>query len=359
MDTSPFRYQGPLAPDDLHGREALLDDLRRRITGRRVTALLGPRRYGKTSVLDRLAHDLTEVATVMVDLYGVQSLADVAVRFDDALASAPGPLRRETPGIAAKIGIDLGVVRAEFARPRREQPDPSARFAQLLDLFLATAATTPALLILDEFSDIGNVPGAAAQMRTKFQRRYHEFGLLFAGSRVSTMRELFADQEQPFYGQADLVGIEPLAATTVHDIVADGFASSGRSAGAVPSRIHALTGGHPQRTMLLADAAWHHTPEGGDADDDWGQALTSVREALDGTLRVIYDDLVSGERRVLRLRAHHQPLHGAGAQLLGLTAGTADNARRQLVARGHLHDHDDTLVDPLFADWFRHALPLP
>ena len=87
-DPSPFPYQGPLAPHQVAGRDELIDDLVRRITARRVTALLGPRRYGKTSLLLRVSAELQEVSTVWVDLYEVTSMADVAVRFDNALSAA-------------------------------------------------------------------------------------------------------------------------------------------------------------------------------------------------------------------------------------------------------------------------------
>ena len=54
MET-PFPHYGPLRPEQVHGRDELVSDLVERVTMRRVTALLGPRRYGKTSVLGKVA----------------------------------------------------------------------------------------------------------------------------------------------------------------------------------------------------------------------------------------------------------------------------------------------------------------
>ena len=51
-----------------------------RVTARRVTALLGPRRYGKTSVLREVAARGSELSTVWVDLFEVVSIADAAIR---------------------------------------------------------------------------------------------------------------------------------------------------------------------------------------------------------------------------------------------------------------------------------------
>jgi uncharacterized protein len=357
MDVSPFEFQGPVPPAQLRGRDDLIADLTGRVTEKRVTALLGPRRFGKTSVLKRLAADLTETATVYVDLYGVQTMADVAARLDRALSRSPGPFSGRAESIAATVGIDLGLVHAEFAKPRRDQPDPTARLTQLLDVFMDTAARVPALLVIDEFSDIGRVTNAAALLRTQFQHHYREFGLLFAGSHMSTMRQMFTDREQPFYGQAEIVTIGALDGPAAQEIIRAGFEATGRDAGSVATHIHHLVAGHPQRTMLLADTAWRHTPDRGSADDHWPEALAAARTQLDGFMPAIHDELTASEQRLLRLLAHGQPPYGAKAEQLGLAPGSATNARKRLVERGHLHD-DDTLVDPLFADWFRRTLPL-
>lgn len=357
MDLSPFELQGPVPPERLRGRDDLLDDLTRRVTERRVTALLGPRRFGKTSVIKRLAADLTETSTVYVDLYGVQTMADVAVRFDRAMARAEGPFEPTATAIAASFGINLGLVHVEFAKPRRDQPDAATRVTQLLDVLVDAATRIPALLVIDEFSDIGRVENAAALLRTQLQHHYRDVGLLFAGSHLSTMRQMFTDREQPFYGQAEIIRIGPLDGTAVHAIVGEGFEATGRDAGRVPAQIHHLASGHPQRSMFLADAVWRQTPPRGLADDHWVTALTAARAQLDGFLPAIHDELTVSEQRLLRLLAHGQPLYGAKAEQLGLTPGSASNARKQLTRRGHVSD-DGSLVDPLFADWFRRTLPL-
>ena len=61
MDRSPFPYHGPLRADQVAGRESLVLDVAQRIADRHPTALVGPRRYGKTSLLKRVAADLQAV----------------------------------------------------------------------------------------------------------------------------------------------------------------------------------------------------------------------------------------------------------------------------------------------------------
>lgn len=362
MNPSPFPHQGPLSPAEVRGRDDLLADLTGRVTRRAVTALVGPRRYGKTSVLRRLAADLTEVTTVWVDLYGVASAADLAVAFDTALDSAGAPVRATAGRLALTAQIDLGAVKATLSRPARSRPDPDVLFPTLLDLVVATALTTPTMLVLDEFSAITTVPAAAAKLRTALQHHYRDIAIVFAGSAPSVMRTLFTDREEPFYGQADLVDIGPLDRTAVHGIVTDGFISTGRDPERGAALVHDLAGGHPQRTMQLADALWHHTPDGGSVTDEvWADALTELRQRIADPMSRIFDGHPASARKTLRIVAHDESPHGAAGQMLALSKNAATKARKALLDNGDLiRDTDNRLVvtDPMLADWIRTTLPI-
>ena len=361
MDVSPFPYQGPLEPSQVQGRSALVGDLIERITSRRVTALLGPRRYGKTSLLRRVAADLTEVTTVWVDLYEVTSMADVAVRFDDALGSTTGRFAAAARSLAAGVSINLGLVKVELVGPLRNRPDPALTFHGLLDVLVGTATREPTLLVIDEFSSIGRVRGASGALRTALQHHYQELGIVFAGSHPSMMRTLFTARPEPFYGQADLVEIGPLPAAAVEEIVASGFASTGRHAGHVAGRISTFAAGHPQRTMQLADACWRHTATGATADTEtWSAALAEVRRTTAEGMERLYSGFERGERDVLRAVARSGSVYGSEADLLDLSAGTATHGRQTLLDTGDLAQSESGLivVDPFFADWLRQRFPI-
>ncbi|MEX2659383.1 MAG: hypothetical protein WD232_06780 [Acidimicrobiales bacterium] len=363
MEISPFPYQGPLEPDEVRGRDALVEELVQRVTEHRVTALLGPRRYGKTSVLRRVGAELEEggANVVWVDLYEVTSLGDVAVRLDAALAGATGAFAAHAGTIAAGAEVNLGVLRIELRRPPRERPDPLAALHGLLDVLVRAAEATATTVLFDEFSSIGRIEGAAGLLRTYLQHHYRTIGVVFAGSEPSMMRTLFTGEAQPFYGQADLVEIGPLDSADVVALVGEGFEATGRSAGPVGTRVAAFAGGHPQRTMQLADAAWRRTPAGATATiDTWDAALGDVRAATASGLERLYSGFVAGEKAVLRLVASGTGLFGGTADVLGVPVGTAQHARDRLVERGDLAGSGAavTIVDPVFADWINHRFPL-
>lgn len=136
----------------------------------------------------------------------------------------------------------------------------------------------PTLLVLDEFSSINRVEGAAGALRTALRHHYTDLGIVFAGSLPSVMRQLFTDRPQPFYAQADLVEIEPLDLAAVTEITVEGFTSTRRDSGILPGVLFDFADGHPHRTMQIADACWRHTAAGGTVTDrEWAAGLGDVR----------------------------------------------------------------------------------
>lgn len=359
LDESPFPHQGPLAPADVHGRDALVADLVERVTQRRVTALLGPRRYGKTSVLGKVGAIVEEggASAIHVDLYETRSAADLAVRLDQALDATRGRVRRQLSTLAASSSINLGLFRVEFARPPAQRPDPDASLHLLLDVLVAAAASTPTVLIVDEFVGINGVPGAAGLLRTKLQHHVGEIGVLFAGSQPSAMTAMFSDQAAPFYAQADIVEIPSFSRSDLDAIVTDGFERTGRSAGRLAGLLHHLTAGHPYRSMQVADAAWRRTERGEPGDLRWAEALEAVRAGTAPGHETLFSTYSGPEQVVLRAVAGGRPLFGGTLELFNVSSGAVAAARDRLIAGGTI-GRDLQIVDPLMADWIRRTLPL-
>lgn len=357
---SPFVYQAPLAPPNVSGRSDLLAELGDRVTSNRVTALIGPRRFGKTSVMKRLAQDLSAdgYEVIWVDLYGVASLGDMAVRFDRGLNEITTSWRSTLSRFAASKELTIGGVAVGLRSSHK--PDPATTFETVLDILTNAAEKHKVVLMIDEFSGIANVERAAAILRTSLQHHYDNIGLLFAGSEPSVMKTLFSDRAAPFYGQADLVKIQPLTQQAILEIVESGFAATNRNAGAGAEQIWRFAQGHPQRSMQLADALWRRVPEGETATNEtWGQTLEAVRSAESMSFERMYGSLSAAQQKLLRLVAHGDSIYGRSAEVMNLANSSASDAIRTLTDTGHLEKTESThrLVDPTFADWLKHRFP--
>lgn len=357
MEMSPFPHHGPLEPGQEGEQRELVDDLVQRVTERRVTALLGPRRHGKTtalrSVVDRLGDS---VVAVWLDLYALASWADLAGRLDRALVAIGGVGSPKVTELAARVNLPLGMLSIELRKPALQRPDPLLIVQAQLDIIVRAAQQQPLVLVIDEFSGIVGVDGAAAQLRTSLQHHFQEIGLLFAGSEPSTMQMLFSDRAEPFYAQADLVEAPPFDLAAVERLVRRGFESTGRSAGSIAPAIAAVTAGHPHRVMELADAVWRRVPVGATAsDDDVTYAVDSVLQAAAAGLERLFSSFATSEQLVLRVVAQNEAIFGSYADSLGLSSGGAQHARAALIDRGHLRRVDGkvAIVDPVLAEWIR------
>lgn len=363
MEPSPFPYHGPLDAEHVHGREELVIDLCQRITDRRVTALLGPRRFGKTSVLKRVAADLGQVGpqAVWIDLYELNSMSDLAGAIDRGLSDVTGPLRKVLDSVASGVSLNLGGVAIEFSKGKRHRPEPVTMLRRLLDVLVKSAQRQDLFVVFDEFSGVAGVDGAAGVLRTELQHHYKDMGIVFAGSQPSTMRALFSDQDQPFFAQADLIEIGPLPDSELTDIVHAGFESTDRDAGPTTSKIIALAHGHPQRAMQLADAVWRETEPGATAGErSWELALEQVRASVDLGSERMYSLLSGGQKKALRAIAASGSIYGAAAAILDLSPGTAKAATDTLIGNGFVERRNQRLmiVDPMLHDWIRRRFAL-
>lgn len=253
--------------------------------------------------------------------------------------------------MAAGLEVNLGVVKVSLSRPDRRHPD--ATTDRLLDVLVAHSQRQPTVLLFDEFSSIVRLDGAAGLLRTRLQHHYQRIGLMFAGSEPSTMRMLFTGADEPFYAQADLVEIPPLSLAAFVDIVDNGF--DGAAPPSLASRIHAFTGGHPQRSMQLADAAWMAVEDGTDPDSVWEVAIERCRTTTASGHETRFSGLTPADQAVMRLAAAGGVLFGRDAEVLSLSRSSAQLARGRLIDRGQIMERADRLVvvDPLYADWIR------
>src|SRR5450759_1524990 len=100
-DLNLFRFSGPLAPEEMIDRDPEAEDLLALTDGGHSFRLVGPRRYGKTTLLRRVLESAERegMATVLVDLQDVLSIAEIVVRIERGYERLKGPIRRHVESL--------------------------------------------------------------------------------------------------------------------------------------------------------------------------------------------------------------------------------------------------------------------
>lgn len=363
-DNNPFRFSGPLPPEDMIDRDPEADDLLSLAHGGHSFRLVGPRRYGKTTLLRRIleAAEQEGMATVLVDLQDVLSIAEIVVRIERGYDRLKGPIRRHVENFFRtwNIGVALGGGGFTAALQRNPNVDAESVLLRLLELpaALFEREGTTSLVVFDEIQDVLAVPGADGKIRSVIQHQTEAATYGFAGSAPGVMQQLFADPKRPLLDQAVPKNLAPLPLDDVAAYVTDRFGRSGREIGAALSPLLEFTRGHPQRSMMLAHYLWQRTLRGATADEGtWVAALDQAAADSAPLMRAIWRALTVNERRVARaLAVVSTPLYSEEtAAAVGIRRSSIRAALESLVANADVITEDgrSRLTDPMFERWLQ------
>jgi hypothetical protein len=123
-DLNPFRFSGPLAPEDMIDRDPEADDLVALAQGGQPFRLVGPRRYGKTTLLRRVLEAAAQqrMATVLIDVQDVLSIAEIVVRLERGYRRLEGPIRRRVDDLFRSWNIGLSLSGGGFTATLQRNP---------------------------------------------------------------------------------------------------------------------------------------------------------------------------------------------------------------------------------------------
>jgi hypothetical protein len=363
-DINPFVYSRPIAPDEIIDRDDETQTLLKNAVGGHFVRLYAPRKYGKTSLLKRALADGERqegLVPVLVDLYGIVSMADVAVRFERAYSrQLKGAIRGRVENFLQRtgLGLSLGAFGISARLQLEPKTDPLPALHALLDLplRLEEAGGFRAFIALDEFQDVHKVRSLDAILRSHIQLQGEVASYVFAGSEPGLMKQLFENKDRPLYGSAVPVRLGRLRDDDIAGYVAERFNQTGREVGEALNPLVGSAKGHPQRAMLLAHRLWEEVVKGESGTlDDWQRARRAALEELRPEFEAQWRGLDTSEQKTLRaiIAGEGSPYRAAVLERLALTKTSAQKALQRLAARAEIESggRKQVVVDPLFAEW--------
>ena len=382
---NPFEFGRELSPDELVNRAAELDQLLRTIENADKLFLIGPRRYGKTSLL-HAAQARAESRGIVVLRYDAERYESLDLLAEALLTGAAralaGPIDRAgdlLARVAAKLkphvtydvsnqqlSLSLGIERTAAS----ELPI----LADALDTVekLASHAKRPAAVILDEFQHVVEARGATAerQIRAVVQRHRH-VGYIFAGSATRLLADMTSDAGRAFYKMGARLFIGPLPAEEFKAFLHGGFAQSKLKS--TPEGVDAileLAEEVPYSVQRLAHACWEMLRV--------EPARQLDREAVTGALRQVlmqenpaytqlWNSLTQVQKRAAKAVVLERGLSLQSAEVsrrYRIPTASMQKALGALDRRGVIREEALVgrvrwrLEDPLFGAWLRMAQEL-
>jgi hypothetical protein len=374
--TNPFRF-GALALDEAFtDREEEIRELTADVRNGQDVVLFAPRRYGKSSLIWRVAQQLVGegVLVAQVDLMRTptrEKLAEkLAKTIHDEIAS---PLFRARERLRVFAGLRIaptvtidpedGSLSFSFdARAARQDIEATLEGLLALPGRLAAERSRRVALVLDEFQEIVEIaPGVLKLMRSVFQEQ-PEVAHLYLGSARHMIERIFNDEHEPFWRSAKQRELGPIPRAPFERYATEGFLRGGRQLDAETcAAALRITGGHPYATQELLYFLWEETPAGELAED------RRLRRALTATLRsehahfsLLWSRAAAAQRRVLQALATEQPGRPLGGEYrrrhslpVAATVQTALAALGALELVQRCGRGEYRISEPFFAEWIQ------
>ncbi|MFC2085653.1 ATP-binding protein [Bacteroidota bacterium] len=382
---TPFEFGRELSGEELVDREDELATVVRVMQERGRLFLIGPRRFGKTSVL-RAATEIAEVEGIVVLRHDAEAYPTVQSLAEAIVADGASRLTRTVERAGKKIAQFFAALRPQvnfnpmdgsMSIALAENPsvaDQPALLASVLDGLNAMAGQSKrsVAVVIDEFQKVVESTGARgqsgksaeAQLRASVQR-HDNVGYIFAGSKTGLLTEMTGDASRPFYRLGSRLFLGPIPRSDFSVFLADGFASGGFQADADAIRtILDCAADVPYNVQRLAYECWNLLRDGGVAGDLSEQhvedALAQLVRRDDPFYTQTWNSLLSTQQRALVALVAGEGRGMLSAAVLrshGLAAATMQTAIRALITKGIVR-YEETrgsvrhrLEDPFFGTW--------
>lgn len=386
---NPFEYGRELGTEELVDREdevrVVCDTIRQ---GGKLF-LIGPRRFGKTSIL-RVAQDQLAAHNAIVLRFNAENYPSpeqlIAAIIAEATQQLKGTIERKGEqvrqffaSLRPDLSFDLTESRWKVALGLKNVPtatESGMLLVKALDgleqLALAQPKNRPVGLMIDEFQSLVAEGGIKleGQLRGTIQQ-HRRVGYVFAGSKTRMLTAMTLDPARPFYrlGAARFIGTVPRA--DFLEFLRTSFTRTGFGIDAQDDPLALLLDMAeevPYNVQHLAHECWHQLRSQTGAGPivltahTIHKALEFIVRSLDPLYTQLWKDLTTVQQKTL-LAVIQQEGRGLLAtkvtQGMGKGASTIKRALTALLERDILREEEQTgairyrFEDPFFAQWLR------
>ncbi len=276
MDDTPFVF-GKLATSlEFTDREKESKQLTSNFRSLVNTVLLSPRRWGKTSLINKVAEKLGQkesgLKICQIDLFNVRTeegfyislateiLKSTSTKWEETAQNAKNFLSRLLPRITFSPDnqneISFGISWEEL----KKNPD------EILDLAetIATERNLKIVVCIDEFQSISDFENAQAfqrKLRSHWQRHTHVSYCLY-GSKRHMLLDVFTNPSMPFYKFGNMMFLQKISTENWVTFVRRRFNETGKSIREQEAVLIAiLAENHSYYVQQLAQQSWLRTTD--------------------------------------------------------------------------------------------------
>jgi hypothetical protein len=369
---TPFAY-GRLAHDSLftdrkHETERLVANFNTLVN----TILISPRRWGKSSLVEKVADIMTKndkkIKFIMIDLYNVRSEESFYELLAKEILLASNSKLAE---VKEKAGKFLGRLIPKISFSTEPHSDFNISFdwealKQNPDDILNLAENISKekdirfVVCIDEFQNVAMFDDSLAfqkKLRSNWQKHQKTTYCLY-GSKRHMMVDIFTSQSMPFYKFGDILFLQKIEKDELVKFVIKRFKATGKKIDKASAEFLVdIAECHPYYVQQLAHLAWLNTQN--ECDISKAQlALDTLTMQLDFLFQTITDELSNTQVNFLKALIDGVEQFSATETLIKYQIGTSANITRIKKSLENreiidLFGEKITMLDPIYQYWLR------
>ncbi|VAX24516.1 hypothetical protein MNBD_IGNAVI01-1187 [hydrothermal vent metagenome] len=218
---NPFKYGKIVSGGFFYNRKEELERIKATLSGGNNLVLYAPRRYGKSSLVNKALVELEKkgFATVYIDFMSVYSREIFIRNYSNAIVSKrKNSIEKITKYISKVIrGIVPKVSFNQFGSPEFsfswiEGNNKEETLEDIINLPEKLASSKEKWIVaFDEFQEINNLNGESFEKLLRSLIQHHKnVTYLFLGSRTHLLKDMFSNKNRAFYNSAMLMNLNKI-----------------------------------------------------------------------------------------------------------------------------------------------------
>lgn len=368
---TPFTYGTIILKTDFVNRQEEIKSLRQCFLSRTNVILISPRRWGKSSLVEKVVETFQNDKTLKIcklDLFNIRteeefytSLANAVLkatssRWDDFVANAKLFLSQLLPQVSLATNNETTLQFGITWKELQKNPDDILNLAENI----AQKKGIKIVVCFDEFQNIASFSDSLSfqkKLRANFQQHQH-VSYCFYGSKRHMLMEVFTDSSMPFYKFGNIIFLEKINTKEwVHFIKRRFEETNKKITDSQAKKIVELVDNHSYYVQQLAQQVWLRTTQKSDKKliENTHQSLIqqlsllfiTLTETLTNTQVGFLKALLSGERNLSSKEVMNTYKLGSSANVVKLKRALVDKDILDEIA-GVL-----TFQDPLYREWLK------
>jgi AAA+ ATPase superfamily predicted ATPase len=364
MKTNPFKFGTVVKEPFFTNRKEEIKKVKTVISGENHLIIIGPRRFGKTSLIYRVVEKMNR-PVIFIDMQLVNSIQGLAALILKKLYKEYTfeRIKQSIKNFRIIPSASLNPVTGEIdVKFMAGQDIRAVELEDVLNLCneLASPKKKP-VFIFDEFQEVFRIEKTLVNKMRSMMQNHAKINYVFLGSQESMIREIFEKKKSPFYNFGYVMNLSGIPETEFSAFIAERFSQFKIDTASLASDILEITRSHPYFTQQLAYFTWDLISTDNHIDDPVNKAVDELVKNQDNNFERLWSTLITTDRKVLisLARSNARPLSNEFSEITdNLPVATISSSLKRLVKENFLLKYGSEYIfdDPFFKIWLSKRL---